>query len=88
MSYLELMTKWVQWTGWKSFKRKLDTDKLDYKDNEYESSGFDPLNIVVSDAIQDKRKDTKLHEKLQKKASFRDKDLRSLEVFLIISIFS
>lgn len=72
----------------KKFKRKLDTDKLDYKDNEYESSGFDPLNIVISDVIQDKRKDIKLHDKLQKKASFRDKDLKSLEVLLYMSIFS
>ena len=54
----------------KKFKRKLDTDKLDYKDNEYESSGFDPLNIVISERIQDKKKDNKLQDKLQSEGEF------------------
>ena len=30
---------------------------MNYKDNEYESSGFDPVNLVKQDSIHDKRKD-------------------------------
>ena len=30
---------------------------MSYKDNEYESSGFDPINLIKQDSIHDKRKD-------------------------------
>jgi hypothetical protein len=66
----------------KKFKNKLDTDKLEYKDNEYESSGFDPLNIVTSEGVQDKKKDINLRDKEQQKASFKNIDLKCLEVCL------
>lgn len=38
----------------RNFKRKLKPEKLEYRDNEYESSGFDPLNIKIHDSIKDK----------------------------------
>lgn len=66
----------------KNFKRKLNMNKLDYKDNEYESSDFDPLNIVVHDSIKDKKKDIKIYDKTRNKQNhkFQDMDFNTLEV--------
>lgn len=66
----------------RNFKQKLKPYKLDYKDNEYESSDFDPLNIVVHDSIKDKKKDAKVKDPSRRKPSFKNIDFGILEVSL------
>ena len=39
----------------KKFKRSLSDEKLDYADNEYDSSGFNPINIKIQDSIKSRK---------------------------------
>jgi len=64
----------------KNFKRNLKFEKLEYKDNEYESSGFDPLNIVIHDSKKENKKDIQVLDVLKKKQSLNNFDFHSFEV--------
>lgn len=64
----------------KKFRSTLDDDKLEYKDNEYESSEFDPLNLNIQDSTNDSKKDIRANNKNKEKHSFKDLDFDSLTV--------
>jgi hypothetical protein len=63
----------------KKFNSNLIDDKLDYKYNEYESSGFDPINIRYQDSIKDTKKEITTKD-FMKKHSFKDLNYDILKV--------
>lgn len=71
----------------KKFNSNLRDDKLDYKYNEYESSGFDPINIKYQDSIKDTKKEI-MAQDLLKKRSFKDLNYDILKVTLLMFLFN
>jgi hypothetical protein len=63
----------------RKFKKSLRADKLEYKFNEYESSGFDAVNIKMQDSIVDNKIDAANNEKKNNKYSLKNLDFSSIK---------
>ena len=46
---------WSSSNGLRNLNNSLGYDKLNYADNEYDSSGFNPINLKTQDNIRNKK---------------------------------
>ena len=53
--FFELIMIWSSSNGLRNLNNSLGYDKLNYADNEYDSSGFNPINLKTQDSIRNKK---------------------------------
>ena len=53
--FFELIMIWSSSNGLRNLNNSLGYDKLNYADNEYDSSGFNPINLKTQDNIRNKK---------------------------------